>query len=641
MKRLLLIIFLVQYNLGFSQSVKKIFKEIKNEKYDKAFKELSKINEDEKYSSHEAVLFQLANCILLSNESYIAYNPYESNDLFIPLKNNNLVEVNTFLIKYNLSIIKIEDIIFKSIFSDSKKKNTIEAYNNAIKVCNSCSYKNDLIDLKLSLVYDETKKTGTIEVYEIFLKNYSNSKYSIEITELLCEKAFNDAVKINTINALNNYIQKYAKCTLSKNAAEIRDSIAFIKLNSTYESNLNYTKQYPDSRYKNKIIQNLPNLLYEESTEKKSIESLNLFIKEYPNDLRVNTINKILELAYYEKLRNSFNIKEFISFKFKFPSSNYLAELKQNYEKIIANNSLKREGLKGNVKTIKMIEEEGGIIRDYNELGNIITTTYFQNNHYSYIYDILEDTKLFVPPFNYEDELHFHRGKTELTYNYDNYGKLNSISDIIFKYDDEGKLIEKLWGDDIVIKYKWQNNKLIAKNIYKANGDIYYYYTIDYIENKKIIKEYEGHHRYNEPDKIYSLEYNDSGKLIFYKLVNSVNYSNAWGFDEWHDNTKYYEYKNDLLISITTDKKMATPILANNYKKYVTSKQLFHYDSHNNILYIETDSYGRNNYRHDIEWKYEYDSYGNWIKRTEYDVKIGDIKITTKKREINREITYY
>jgi hypothetical protein len=635
MKLLPIIILVINCSLSYSQSVKKIFKEIKNENYEKAYKELSKTNADEKYSPQDVILLQIANCILLSNESYIAYNPYESNDLFIPLKENASVEVNAFLNKYELSIIQVEDIILKAIFNDSKTKNTIEAIDKAISYCKSCQYINELIELKLVAEYNETIRINSIEYFESFIVKYPNSRYTVEINELLCKKAFDDAVKINTINALNKYIKKYANCSLSKNAIEIRDSIAFIKLDNTYESNLNYTKQYPDSKYKNKIIQNLPNLLYDEAIEKKSIESLNLFVKEYPNDLRINTINKNLELAYYERLRNSFNIKEFLSFKLKFPSSNYLTELKQNYEKIIANNSLKREGLKGNVKTIKMIEEEGGIIRNYNELGNILTTSYFKNNHYSYIYDILEDTKLFVPPFNYEDEIHFHSGKTELIYNYDNYGKLNSISDIIFKYNDEGKLIEKLWGD-IVIKYKWQNNKLIAKNIYKANGDIYYYYTIDYIENKKIIKEYEGHHRYNEPDKIYTLEYDDSGKLIFHKLVSYANYSNAWGFDEHRDFSEYYEYSNtNLLISKTKEH------WDNSYPKYVTSKQRFHYDSHNNILYIETDAFLRNNYRHDIEWKYEYDSYGNWIKRTEYDVKIGDIKITTKKREINREITYY
>ena len=235
MKQILLIIFLVHCNLSYSQSAKKIFKEIKNEKYDKAFKELSKINGDEKYSSHEAILFQLANCILLSNEYYIAYNPYESYNLFIPLKNNKLDEVNKFLSQYDLSIVKIEDIILKSIFRDSKKKNTIEAYNNAIKICNLCTYKNDLIESKLSLVYDETKKTGTIEAYEIFLENYTNSKYSKEIADLLCEKAFEFAVSKNSVESLNYYLKNYSYCSLQQQyAIEMRDSIAFKMTDVSY-----------------------------------------------------------------------------------------------------------------------------------------------------------------------------------------------------------------------------------------------------------------------------------------------------------------------------------------------------------------------------------------------------------------------
>lgn len=641
MKQLLLIILLLNFNLSNSQSLKKIFKEITNENYEKAYKELSKINTDEKYSPQDAILLQLANCILLSNESYIAYNPYESNDLFIALKEKASVEVNEFLNKYELSLFKIEDNILKAIFNDAKTKNTVEAIGKAISYCKSCQYINELRELKLVSEYNSAKKTGTIEAYEIFLKNYINSNYSKEITDLLCEKAFDFAVNKNSVESLNDYLKNYSFCPLQKPyAIEMRDSIAYKMIDISYKSKLNYTKQYPNSKYTSEIIQDLPNILYSESIDKNSISLMSQFVKEFPNDFRVNAIKHKIELLYYNNLKNKFSVREFNEFKSEYPNSIYLNDLKNKYENLVANNSLKREGVKGNVKSIYMIEEQGKIYREYNEFGNVISTSVSQNESYSYVYDIIEDSKLFIAPINYDDELIYNKGVSELQYYYDYTGKLISVSNIGFKYDSEGNLIEKIWGD-IVIKYKWLNGKLISKNIYKGNGDIYFCYTIDYHENNKTVKEFEGHHRYDEPDKIYSVQFNNQGKISSLKLVSFANYSNAWGKDEWHDYTNYYEYKNDLLISITTDKKMATPIPANNYKKYVTSKQIFHYDKHNNIVYIEKDLYGNNIFEHEVEYKYEYDLMDNWIKRTEYAVKIADIKISTKKREINREITYY
>ncbi len=67
--------------------MKKIFKEIKNNKIQEAITEFEKTNSLEKFDEKEKLLFQLGKCLLLSNDQSLLFKPYNGYNV---LKNMTL-----------------------------------------------------------------------------------------------------------------------------------------------------------------------------------------------------------------------------------------------------------------------------------------------------------------------------------------------------------------------------------------------------------------------------------------------------------------------------------------------------------------------------------------------------------------------
>lgn len=317
--------------------------------------------------------------------------------------------------------------------------------------------------------------------------------------------------------------------------------------------------------------------------------------------------------------------------------------------KVLKNYDLIKDGLKGRVKSIEINFQEGKIVREYNEFGKLKSIVLNDN-----FYDKIEDFEMTYSPKEFDDEflvvlpfgrlkttIHVDRGMQtsgispkNLDYVYDSEGKLISVKNINFEYDTDGYLIEKKYSYDdnylsnpdsktaiSKIKYKWKNGKLISKYAYNVVGDRYHeFYDIEYIGNQQIIKV--STNSKDTPRETITITRNTSGQIINKTRVSHPNYFGGKPRDYYTKYSNNYIYLNGFIVKIGNTVKVVR-------------------DNHSNILHIDKDNYNRNQYEHDTEWSYEYDEYDNWIKRTEYNVKLGDIKITKKTGEITRKVTYY
>ena len=128
MKLKVLIISLLFISNLYSQSVKKIFKQIKNNEIELAIIESEKTDSREKFDEEEKVLFQLGKCLLMSNEKSSLFKPYDSYNLYKSLTITKKEDVDEFLSKYELSLNKISDLIFQGIVIAAWKSSKYESY---------------------------------------------------------------------------------------------------------------------------------------------------------------------------------------------------------------------------------------------------------------------------------------------------------------------------------------------------------------------------------------------------------------------------------------------------------------------------------------------------------------------------------
>ncbi len=429
-------------------------------------------------------------------------------------------------------------------------------------------------------------------------------------------------------------------------------------------------------------------------TEKKTIyyykDSLSLLdidltgidsIKRVKNFNRFSLSDKLLvvdgQISLVRKTNSTLNSQNNDENKTNsFLNDNLSVSEKNNYlgAKSNQNSDLSKENLNGNVKKIEVSihdfyrkEVFYNSSREYNEFGNLMSTK--SDNDYS---DKIEDFEMKYYPEEFDKEflvsLPFNRrklslkvdegvvygaGSDYLKLNYNSNSKLISLdvnnktdngiilenkNTIIWKYNTDGNLIEKNLNK-IIIKYNWQNGKLISKYAYNSDGTRYdKFYDIEYKGNNQIITEYtlKGY-----DEVFFTIEYKD-GKIISkkrwvitskfksYKPVVNV----FW--------TKKYYYENNRLVKILIEENKGSFHYDLAVKMGLNPNMILDSKIVNSEIKINRDKYGNIlSFNSDSEWVYEYDKYGNWVKRTEYDVKIGDIKIATKKHEVIRKILYY
>ena len=306
--------------IGYSQKPKKIFSEIKENNLQASIEEFQKIETNKEYDLDDRLYFEIANCLFLINQKYLEYNPIESCKLFNKIQQNSdlkkyLTEhekkVNEFLLKYELSFVKIEDMIQLEVLKEAKKINSIESYDNALNVSKE-PYNNELLKLKEIAYYFKTLSDNNISSLKLFLSLYPQSKFTNEIQLLLEKKVFEKAKNNGSISELNLFISEYKTSTLKQIAIDLRDSLHISKIDKQYDSLVAFLDKNPNSKFTEHIKLRLPDVLYEESIKLNTVQALQKFVTLYPNDIRVNKIEEKL-------LEKRFNIKTIdLGFDFEF-----------------------------------------------------------------------------------------------------------------------------------------------------------------------------------------------------------------------------------------------------------------------------------------------------------------------------------
>ena len=334
-----------------------------------------------------------------------------------------------------------------------------------------------------------------------------------------------------------------------------------------------------------------------------------------------------------------------------YDSTNFLYTKAVNTVEI---NDLAKNNLKGSVKSVELYNSKDQLISqmNFNESGHYDFIKFEDKNTMSdelferleqtcFPKKILEDFNV-VHPFGYGIKfcenypISFYTNT--INYEYNNNKLINIIFDIntrgsgkiSFKYNDDNTLnTADLYASDFgqpehlvsKLKYKWSNKKLIQKTVYRVDGSATNDYRITYDGNKIYVVNILG------DNSTHYINLNFQNNIIEENKVESDVSQNKFSI------TNYYDYENNLLTKII---KNSTPI--DNHSFYNSSKSkdiLFNYifkrDKYGNITQI------KNQFYNDKEWEYKYDSYGNWIERTEY--LVHDLKI--EKAKFKRIITYY
>jgi hypothetical protein len=657
-------------NNTYSQNLNRIFKNIKNDNINEAFNDVDKYNFGKNPNLIELNEFTIATYLIFSNEKFDECEPFEEltkfQQLEIPLEDKPKIE--KFLKKYDYSFEIVLDIIYQNIVKFSKKQNTEAAYEKALSVCTPCNYSKELETLQEQAGYKEAKDKGTIYAYNSFLNKYENSFYRTEISELLEMKAFEETKKIKSLYSINDFISRYPKSKFIGEAIDFRDLLALPKEPMSFDAVNDYIKKYPNSKLISKLKLELPEILYNEVLSENTIEIYKKFIDIFPNDRRINELKTHLEISYVDILKEEFNIDDFIYFKKTFPNSQFLKELNIAFNEKKKNNDLARFRLKGEVKSIQTLVDggkNGSVVVLFDSFGKLESINV---GHFIYLedekvdqFEIINDPKVFDKEFNFFTllghkteaiycEYRGYRGWISPTgnasYIYNAKGNLISIGGTLdsrseFIYDENNKLITKN-SNGKVIKYKWNNNKLISKEIYTENGDMFdENYDIEYKNNytTQVIKSYTRKGKY---DYFYTLDYNSNGEVIRSRKERYRDDSKGYSpqFQLYYD--KKYKYINGNLSEISTSTYKGYETDERYCKMYGVNPNLgIPQDVKNNTLIIPRDLQGNILKIGNTEFKYKYDEFNNWVLREEYDIKQGDIVIRKKIREISRKINYY
>lgn len=357
--------------------------------------------------------------------------------------------------------------------------------------------------------------------------------------------------------------------------------------------------------------------------------------------------------------------------------------------KVNGKNDLVKEGLKGSVKSIettiynsktnKNIFTSKRFFTEFGKISSISSNSDFSDKiedfEMNYYPEEFNDELLVVLPFcRTKNSIHVGNkkeygfgGSMNLKFEYDHEGKLISVWNIKFIYDNNGNLIEKKFINQTQsgysptidgwainnIKYKWQDGKLMSKYAYNDKGKMYSeFYDIKYEKNQQIIRVFKEN---DKTEYFYRIEFDNNGKII--SKSKEVVYNNYSAFEPKKRklSTRKFKYNGNYLINVTCEdyeydnsyylSSKMIKMNMNPNEGIITKTKRSEFkiirDNHGNILYIDADNYGRNQFSHDTEWSYEYDEYGNWIRRIEYEIPSGNNKNKIKMYDIDRKIFYY
>jgi outer membrane protein assembly factor BamD (BamD/ComL family) len=529
-----------------------------------------------------------------------------------------------------------------SAYNETIKKASISGYKEFISKYPNSEYRNEIQRLEETLAFSNAKTKNSLIGFKNYIEGYSST------SNQYLPHAINlrDSIVFFTLNQnyadFKTFIKENPKSKYSPFAQQALPKLLFTK--ALKEGSIDLYKrflvEFPTDTRKDSVLLNLEKLEFEKLVAKPSIDEIELFKKNYPNTRFMQEVSELVaELSDNDIKRLGFhgNVKSSVVnryksnfdnqsnqivkgeklgvFKYIFNENRNLLELHHEYQtgKIF-------EKYDGNGKIVEQLEYDlkGSIItRDtykYDETGNKIELLIYVHGKISFrhTYKYNEDGKI-LEELNYNYRLD---GSVidRITKKYDLKGNLiestdyymvsGNVDHFIYKYDENGKLVEEYFsnGDISFVretnKYDGKGNKLESSK-YLKNGRLYDHETYNYNENGNLLE----HSRYLEGNlkNQEKYTYDERGNVLeFWKLTPSSLRQGQLSQLLLEETNKYdgkgnrIEHSTDVSHDFRSHETYKYDETGNMIEKSrVSQKELYKYDERGELLeYSKYDSKG-------------------------------------------------
>jgi len=236
----------------------------------------------------------------------------------------------------------------KKEFTKAQKSNTVEAYEDYLKEFSEGKYSQEatlqLGELRQQNAWGKATADHSIKSYQVYLENYPQGKYvkdaKDEIKKLEEERDWQEALKSNSIDVFESFIEKYSGSenlsTAKNNLHELKLGFAWENANSSesIDELLLFRSNFPESKYDEESGNRIQFLEiyksdWEKTLENPTIESLNSFLKKYPDmsysDIARVRLTEIDEQTWDSALKD-YNIDTYRQYQALLPEGIYAEE---------------------------------------------------------------------------------------------------------------------------------------------------------------------------------------------------------------------------------------------------------------------------------------------------------------------------
>jgi tetratricopeptide (TPR) repeat protein len=292
-----IIAFVALSNCLFAQNVKRGFKSLEKQEYDKAKDAFDKILLDD--SQNVAANFGMA--MIMADDKSPFFDIVDAWKYIVVIKGheNELVQddietlgeyfLNTEVRKTSRPVKKkveiAEDAVEARLIKFIREENNLDAVYRVLELYPDFKDYDNVLHIRNQFEYRKYEKTNTLAAYEEFIKKFPDAA---QIPKAVCNRnrlAF-DAVKIqNTAMGYNKYIHDFPQSEYLQQAIKLRNAVAYadaVKVNKL-EAYQEFIKLYPDALEIAEARKMQNQLMYEKAKRIKTIEAYNEFISMYPD----------------------------------------------------------------------------------------------------------------------------------------------------------------------------------------------------------------------------------------------------------------------------------------------------------------------------------------------------------------------
>ncbi|MBQ0155241.1 MAG: hypothetical protein KBT22_01540 [Bacteroidales bacterium] len=172
MKKVLISLILSIFTLGVANAasdITDVIQMLRKGKVESALKTRSKVKIT---SSPDQFLYQLSECLAFNCKKNPQYNPLKAYDFYKKISYSDYVTNQRVMncmreAEFDLETVRME--VEANLLEYAKAKGTPDAYDNILKICESCSYLDDAKRGKEDLIFDKTLTGETLRYIDKFI----------------------------------------------------------------------------------------------------------------------------------------------------------------------------------------------------------------------------------------------------------------------------------------------------------------------------------------------------------------------------------------------------------------------------------------------------------------------------------------